>query len=261
MMAHRQFDSYQRRQPNKRPFIPEDPGLLMLAIGLIVVFSMTTHEPASLLLVLFYVLILHRAAGHSIQTIVRHAKAIAPFVLLIIVVNALLIKGEPIAALVPFVYRDGLVTGVYYGIRLIVMFLAIALFLSVTTPETIARGFAAAVKPFSPDAARRVALHSFVSLGYLPLFSREVRRVRIAQQFRGGGMDGGLIKKLHGARLLLVPLFLSAIQRSAQLATVIELRDIRSTIVPLLAVEPVPRRDYLFVLVTLVVLIAGWWIA
>ena len=64
----------------------------------------------------------------------------------------------------------------------------------------------------------------FLSFGFLPLFADELERVRLAQRFRGGGLEGGFGRKLRGVRLLLVPLFVSAFRRADELAFAMESR-------------------------------------
>jgi energy-coupling factor transport system permease protein len=253
-------DSYQNQShPRSHPyFLARDPRVLMAAFGLIVMFTLVIRDTKGLALALVYVLCLHAAARMPVRAFAKNAKVVIPFVLLILVVNAVLVSGEPLTPLIPFLSYEGLASGIRYGVRLFVLYFAITLFLSVTSPEDIARGIAAILSPFSQDLARRAALHSFLSIGYLPLFSREIDRIRVAQRFRGGGLDGGPLKRLNGARLLLVPLFLSAIQRSAQLAMVVELRDIKTTIAPLLTLEPVSRRDLVFAGVTVIILVVSW---
>jgi energy-coupling factor transport system permease protein len=241
-------------------FIAKDPRFVMLAFALMIAFALFVRDTKGLVVELIYLLVLYRAADVPIKSIVQHVKTIVLFVVLIIAINAVLIKGEPLASNLRFISREGLTTGVHFGVRLLVLYLTVILFLYATPPESIAKGIAALIKPFSPSLARSAALNSFISLGFLPLFSREIQRIRVAQRFRGGGMDGGPLKKLNGVRLLLVPLILSAVQRSAQLAMVVELRDIRTTIAPLLTLDPVSRGDYLFVVLTSVILLTTWWI-
>ncbi|UCG51484.1 MAG: energy-coupling factor transporter transmembrane protein EcfT [Candidatus Latescibacterota bacterium] len=243
---------------DSRIFVARDPRFLILAFCLIVIFTFIIPDVMGLVMTLLYVVVLHRAVGLSLGTLAKNAKNISGFVLLIIVVNAALVRGEPLTSLVPFLSKEGVYGGVFYSIRLLVLYFAVTVFLATTSPEGIASGLAALIRPFSARLAHRAAFFGFLSIGYLPLFAGEISRIQTAQRFRGGGLDGGPIRKLNGARLLLVPLFLSAIHRSAQLAMVVELRKIKSTIIPLLRLERASRNDYGFVLLTLVVLIIAW---
>ena len=101
--------------------------------------------------------------------------------------------------------------------------------------------------------AKRMALYAFLSIGFLPLFLEEFERITTLQKFRGGGLEGGLIKKLRGVRLLLVPLFLSAIHRSGQLAMVVELRGLKESAGELVSLQRPGLKDYVSIVVTLAV--------
>lgn len=236
-------------------FIADDPRFLMLAFGLIILAALVIGGTIGLVPVLLYVFFLYRCAGVPVGRVAKYVKTITPFIALILVVNALLVHGDPFLARVPFLSRDGVVQGIHYGVRLLVLYLSVTLFLTVASPEAIASGTAAMLRPISRTFARRAALHSFLAIGYLPLFAREIERIRVAQRFRGGGLDGGPLKRINGVRLLLVPLILSAVQRSAHLAMVVELRDIETTIGPLLVLDPLSRKDYVFVGITLGILL------
>jgi energy-coupling factor transporter transmembrane protein EcfT len=101
-------------------------------------------------------------------------------------------------------------------------------------------------------------LYAFLSAGFLPLFGDEIRRVSVAQEFRGGGFNGGIAKKVRGIRLLVVPLILSAIHRSSHLALAVELREIRRNLSGVLVLEGIRRRDYPFLVVTAAVIAVAW---
>ncbi|MEJ2722162.1 MAG: energy-coupling factor transporter transmembrane component T, partial [bacterium] len=171
-------------------FLAADPRALMLAFGLIVLSALVIGGAAELVPLLLYVFFLYRCAGVPARRVVKHIKTVTPFIVLILVVNALLVRGDPLFARVPLLSRDGAVQGVHYGVRFLVLYLSVALFLIMASPEAIAGGVAAMFRPVSGTFARRAALHSFLAIGYLPLFAGEIERIRVAQRFRGGGLDG-----------------------------------------------------------------------
>lgn len=207
---------------------------------------------------LAYVLMLHRLSGLPSGAIAKGLKNTGLFVVLIIVINCFFIRGEPLIGAIPFLSREGLTTGIHHSVRVVVLYYAAVVFLGVASPEDIARGISACLRPFSPDLADRVAMYGFLSMGFLPVFADELQRIRTAQGFRGGGMTGGLLSKLNGVRLLLVPLILSAVQRSAQLAVAVELRDIKSTIRGILVIDKPSQKDCAFVVVTVVIVTTAW---
>jgi len=172
-------------------------------------------------------------------------------------VNAVLVAGEPLVGSFRFITREGVTSGIHAGVRVLVLYLSTAVFLAVVSAEDIARGLSALVEPVSPQLARRIAMYGFISFGFLPLFVDELDRIKAAQRFRGGGLGGGFVKKLEGARLLVVPLFISAIHRAEQLAMTVELRRIRSRIAGILVLDDPSASDYLFVAITVMVVVAA----
>ena len=109
------------------------------------------------------------------------------------------------------------------------------------------------LRPLSGAAAEAFAFHCFVIASFVPLLADELRRIRTAQAFRGAAIDGGLFKRLRSSQLLLIPLILSAVHRSAQLAAVVEVRRIRENIPMLLEGSRIKLRDAGFVLVAIAV--------
>ena len=241
-----------------RAFLARDPRCLMAGFALIAVSSFVIPNTWGLGVVLLYTLVLHRAANLPLASLLKTGRSLALFVGLIIVINGLLVEGRPLAPSVPFISREGVTSGIHASVRVLVLVIGAAVFFAVTPAEEIATGVSALFAPVSKNFARRVAMYAFLSAGFLPLFADEIRRITVAQEFRGGGFCGGLFRKLRGTRLLIVPLILSAVHRSAELATAVEVRRIREAIGGILVLEKISRKDYLFLVATTVVVVAAW---
>jgi energy-coupling factor transporter transmembrane protein EcfT len=228
-------------------------GFALIAVAVFVVRGMW-----GLVFVLAYTLFLHHAAGLPFASLARTLRRTAVFVVVIVAINAVLVGGAPLVHAVPFVSREGLASGIHAGLRVLVLVLGAVVFFAAAPPEQIARGIAAVIAPFSRGLSRRLAMYAFLSAGFIPLFADEIRRITVAQEFRGGGFEGGPFKRLRGVRLLVVPLVLSAIHRSAQLAVAVEIRRIRTAIGGILVLEKTSVKDYLFVAGTALVVAAAW---
>ena len=235
-------------------FLARDPRFLIGAFVLIAAVSFMVPTSVGLLLLLAYVLALYGLAKLPVRALGGTLKTLAFFAVLIIGVNAYFVQGEAIPGTFGYLSWEGVRSGAYYTLRVAVLLLSVLVFLAAASQETIARGVSALLTPVAPNAARRIAMYGFLSFGFLPLFADEIERIRVAQRFRGGSIEGGLWAKLRGVRLLLVPLLVSAIHRSGQLAMAVEIRNIRSSIDELLEVPAPTFRDYTFAGVTVVVL-------
>ncbi|MFQ5510721.1 MAG: energy-coupling factor transporter transmembrane component T family protein [Candidatus Krumholzibacteriia bacterium] len=242
----------------KSAFIANDPRFLIVLFALIVVSTFIVHSTRGLVLILLYVLLLHYLAGLPARLLVRRTRTLLLFVMLIVALNAFLVKGAPLPQPLFFLSREGLTSGIFYGLRVLTVSYVVIVFVSVASQEVIAVGLASLVQPLSRSYAKRVALHGFLAMGFLPLFADEIERIRVAQRFRGGGLRGGLMTKIAGVRMLFVPLVVSAIHRSGQLAMAVEIRGIRRSIIRLLEVPKPAGRDLRFAAVTLALLaVAG----
>jgi energy-coupling factor transport system permease protein len=240
-----------------RAFLARDPRFLMAGFALIAVSSFVIPHTRGLVVVLLYTLVLHRAANLPLASLLKTGRNLALFIGLIVVINGLLVEGRPLAPSFPFISREGLSSGIHASVRLLVLVIGAAVFFAATPAEEIAKGISALFAPVSKDFARRVAMYAFLSAGFLPLFADEIRRITVAQGFRGGGFGGGPFRKLRGVRLLIVPLILSAIHRSGELAIAVEVRRIRAAIGGILVLEKISRKDYLFLVATTVVVAAA----
>lgn len=240
-----------------RPFLAKEPRLLIVLFCFVFALTFFIDHSLGLLVVLVYVTALLFMAGVPRSRIFSRFKSLAMFCALIVVVNGYFVGGRSLPAPLFFLSWEGLQAGVYYSLRVLVLIMTLNLFLEIVRPEAVAAGVAAFIRPFSPDAARRLALYSFLSIGYLPLFAEEIDRIRAAQRFRGGGMSGGLTGRLRSVRLLVVPLLFSVLHRSSQLTDAVHVRDIGNTIDNITGVEAPTWKDAAFAAVTLAVIVAA----
>ncbi len=202
---------------------------------------------------LLFILVFGRAAlgGHMVR--------ITPVVALIVVFNGLLTPGAALFTPAGFdlFTWEGIEAGFFYSFRFMVLYFAVVFFVGVTPPERFARLLYSALRPFSPRFADSTAFYAFNVLSFLPLFSDEIKRIRLAQSFRGAEFSGGLIRRVLAVRLLVVPLVVSAVHRSGQLAATVELRGLRSRLGEALPSGKPTQKEYVFAMTTAVVLVAA----
>ena len=238
-------------------FFPKDPRFSIIAFILLVAGSFVIRRPEGMLCLFLYLVLLHILSGASAGTIWKHLRRIILFALLAIVLNAILVRGEPLVTIGgrAVISKSGLFRGTYFFLQILALYLSVVLFVSLTPHEAFGQGVAALIRPFAPRLADRAAFYSFLTVGFLPLFFEELGRIATLQKFRGGGLEGGILQKFKGARLLIVPLILSAIRRSGQLAMVVELRGLKESAGNLLVLDRPGGRDYAFIGTSLTVLV------
>jgi energy-coupling factor transporter transmembrane protein EcfT len=244
--------SFNETAGTRRGLFPADPRLAVLAAVLLLAAAFLTRRLEGEVCLLVYALGLHLLAGYCPGLIWKRLSRIMILALLAVLVNALLVEGRPLVRIWgrEIASREGLTRGLYFFFQIQVLYLTVVLWLSSTPREDVARGICALLRPVAPRPAEKLALYAFLSLGFLPLFAGEFERISQAQRFRGGGLEGGLIQKIRGVRLLLVPLILSAVHRSSQLAMVVELRGLKQRFGEMLGFGHPPLKDYLFFVAT-----------
>ena len=202
------------------------------AIGAAELFFVSSPQAMTGLLayVLLLLVVLGRGSRNPARALGRHVTRLAPAVALIVILNGLLVPGEAIVSIGgrTVLSQEGTSAGMFFSLRLLVLYTAMALFLLVTPPVEFARGIHTIVRPVSRKAADGAAFYGFLILSFIPLFSDELERIRRAQSFRGADLkSGGIARRAVAVRALIVPLVLSAIHRSGQLAAVVEVRGLR----------------------------------
>jgi energy-coupling factor transporter transmembrane protein EcfT len=241
------------RQVQIDPRIGVASFLAVVATALFVVS--TTAAMAALAA---YVLVLYAAVGTRFRAVGRHLARLTWVVALIVLLNGILVPGEPLlsAGDRTLISRAGTSAGVFFSLRLLVLYFATVLLLAVTPPVEFAKGAYAALRPLSERLANRIAFYGFLVLSFVPLFADEFDRIRLAQSFRGADFRGGLLRRADAVRALILPLVLSAIHRSGQLAAVVELRGLRDRVGASLPAGRPAARDFAFAAVTALVLAA-----
>jgi energy-coupling factor transport system permease protein len=237
-----------------------DPRLSLAVFVLLVGFTFVVPRSAGLVVLAGYAAVMGLLAGLRPSRILHRLRPLLFFVPFILVLNAVLVAGRPLPSPLGFLSREGFASGVYLALRVVVIYViyvAAVVFLFAFSPETVARGVAGLVRPLSAAGARRLALYSFLSMGFVPLFADELARIRTAQRFRGGAFEGSIARRLRSVRLLLVPLIVSAVHRSGQLALAVEIRGIERSIENILVLARPRRRDYVFAAVSAVIFLVA----
>jgi energy-coupling factor transporter transmembrane protein EcfT len=237
-----------------------DARVSMAAFAAVVVVStFAVSSIAAMAVVLAYVVLLFLVAVGGLGRLLARLAGIAWVAVLIVVLNAALVRGSPLVAVGgrTILSLEGLHAGFLFCLRLLVLYLAMVVFLAVTPPAECARGLHTITRPFSARFASDIAFHAFVVLSFLPVFADEYERIRTAQSFRGATLRGGLLRRAADVRLLVVPLVVSAIVRSAQLAAVVELRGLKPRMGEALPARALSRIDYAVAAVTIAVLAAA----
>ena len=125
------------------------------------------------------------------------------------------------------IYWDSFYQCGYILLRLIMMLCITMILTSTTKPMDLTRGLEWGMTPLKPIRfpAHEIAMTISIALRFIPTILEETKRIMKAQESRGVDFaHGSLRNKFRAIISLIIPLFVSAIERSEELANAMEAR-------------------------------------
>jgi len=119
---------------------------------------------------------------------------------------------------------EGLLTGTYYGLRIIVIMFFAGVFAMITSPEELEYSIVTLLKPLSifKFPVGETSLMFSLTLRFVPIISEETRRIITAQSLRGAKFNGNLVERIKALSTVLIPLIYSLFKRVDEIANVME---------------------------------------
>ena len=128
------------------------------------------------------------------------------------------------------IYKEGINTAVFMGLRLVLLILGTSLLTLTTSPIELTDGIESLLKPLKKIGvpAHELAMMMTIALRFIPTLMDETDKIMKAQQARGADFESGnIIQKAKNLIPLLVPLFISSFRRADELAMAMEARCYR----------------------------------
>lgn len=182
--------------------------------------------------------------------IVKGLKPILILLIFSIAINILFTPGDKLFSWwMITITKQGIELAFFLAIRLIYLILGSSLMTFTTTPTALTDGlerlfgFLKVIKV----PVHEVAMMMSIALRFIPILTEELEKIMKAQAARGADFNRGTLKeKMQGLIPIMVPLFVSAIRRSNDLAMAMEARcyhggDGRTRMKPLVY----QKRDYI----------------
>lgn len=159
-------------------------------------------------------------------------KPILFIILFAFVLNLFSYQGTVILPIGPLkITQEGLTAGIKMSVRLSLLILTSAVFLTLTTtPLAVADAMESILKPLQKIGfpAHEISMMMSIALRFVPNLMEETDKIMKAQSSRGAVYDtGGIIKRAKGLVSVLVPLFVSCFRRADELAIAMEARCYR----------------------------------
>ena len=182
----------------------------------------------AILLVLLGVLIAVSKVG--LKSILRGMKPILIIVIITGVLNLFYTagEGEPLVSFWVFnIYAEGIWAAIFMVLRIAMLITCTFLLTYTTSPIQLTDGLERLMNPLK---AIKVPVHELsmmmsIALRFIPTLIEETDKIMSAQKARGADFESGsIVQKAKALIPVLVPLFVSAIRRAAELATAMECR-------------------------------------
>lgn len=159
-------------------------------------------------------------------------KAMKPMMLMLIfllVINVLVIKnGNALVNINGFkIYDEAIFQTLYIVIRLALMISITTILTATTKPLDLTLGIEDLLSPFRRIGvpSHIIAMMISIALRFIPTLIEEAQRIMKAQASRGVDFEeGSFMEKIRGLTSLIVPLFISALQKAEDLANAMEAR-------------------------------------
>ena len=159
---------------------------------------------------------------------VRGLKAIFFLLMITVVINMFMIKGEPLVAIGRFsISKEGVRTAAFMALRLVYLILGSSILTLTTTPNTLTDALEKLMGPLKKIKVpvHEIAMMMSIALSFIPILVEETDKIMKAQMARGADFESkNIMKKVQSYVPVLVPLFISAFRRANDLAMAMEAR-------------------------------------
>lgn len=206
-----------------------DPRTKIVFAALYLASAYLATGPAEFMLIASAAALAAALSGMSWKATRKTFKPFAWLIAFIVVFDALFMNSGDVlfrwGALC--VSSGGVTFGMESALRFLCVLLATSTLMSTTSPTALTDGFAALANPLRRFGARidDMALVMGLTLRFIPLFSEELARLRIAQSARMADFESGsFTRRVFALVPLATPLLVGTLRRGAALATSIESR-------------------------------------
>ncbi len=199
-------------------------SLLILLIGIFIPVSIQIYA-----LLLVFIGVICKVAKLKMKFIISALKPMLFMLIFLLIINTLTLKtGDLLVTIFTIeVYSGAIYQTVFIAIRLILMIMLTTLLTTTTKPLDLTLGIEDLLSPFKKIGlpAHEIAMMISIALRFIPTLIEEAERIMKAQASRGLDLEEGKLKEKAMAILaLIVPLFVSALQRAEDLANAMEAR-------------------------------------
>ncbi len=211
-----------------------DPRLKLAATVGYIAALFAASNWLGLTLALGLLAVLYGIARIPYKMILKSLKPILPIVLFTSVLNLFFVTGQGETPLIHWwiftVYPQGVRYAVTIAVRVMALIAGTSLLTYTTSPIVLTDALESILRPLARlhFPAHELAMMMTIALRFIPLLIEETEKIMNAQKARGAMLDtGSFPQRVKALVPVLVPLFISAFNRAAELATAMECRCYR----------------------------------
>ena len=207
-------------------------SMILLMVCIFFKFSSVAMNFFIYAILFIFIYIIMRIAHISLKMLFSQLKAMWVMIMILLLIN-MLVKGDESMGYIDvfntgwIIYYSAIFNTLYIVFRLIIM-LGLTLVLTATTkPLELTNALEWFMKPLKviKFPVHEIAMTISLALRFIPTLLEETDRIMKAQASRGVDFQNGKFsEKIRAIISLIVPLFISSLQRSEELANAIEAR-------------------------------------
>lgn len=180
-------------------------------------------------IIFIFIAVVMAIAKVSFRSLIRQLKTLWIMILFLLLINTIMPNSGPIAFSVGtwHIYWNGIFQTLYIIVRLVLMIALTMVLTSTTRPLDLTFAIEWYLMPLKVVRfpTHEIAMTISLALRFIPTLLDETQRIMKAQASRGVDFVGGKFsEKVRAIVSLIVPLFVSAFQRSEELANAMEAR-------------------------------------
>lgn len=166
-----------------------------------------------------------------IKMYLKNMKTILPILLFTAIINLFYGEGEVLFSLFGKINitDGGIYRSVFMALRILLFIFISSVLTYTTTPNDLTDAIESLLSPLKfiglKTAVHTLAMMMTITLRFIPTLIEEAEKIMNAQKARGADLEsGGLTKRVKALIPILVPLLISAVRRSYELAAAMECR-------------------------------------
>lgn len=207
-----------------------DPRMKIIWLIALIVFIFIAQNMYALSFAAISVIISLIISRVPLKMYLKNMKTILPILLFTAIINLFYGEGEVLFSIWKISITDGGVyRSVFMALRILLFILISSVLTYTTTPNDLTDAIESLLSPLKfiglKTAVHTLAMMMTITLRFIPTLIEEAEKIMNAQKARGADLEsGGLTKRVKALIPILVPLLISAVRRSYELAAAMECR-------------------------------------